>query len=140
MTSNDEKAPQLFRFVNREDAKLPDFFLPKATGLLVAEADLLQAVILPFWLDYPVGWSMLDAHRGQSHDGKLEVAKLGHYWYIGRRRGRDEPVSETVVEAFGQVPICTRTCFDAMLVAEHCHPEVNLPLGAHWMRLGSNGS
>ena len=57
MISNDESALQLLRFVDRDDARLPGFFLPKANGVVVAEADLLRAVELPLWLDYPVGWS-----------------------------------------------------------------------------------
>jgi hypothetical protein len=135
MISSDEKAPQLYCFVDRDDAKLARFFLPKAIGVLVAEADFLRAIELPLWLDYPMRWTMLDTNWGQSHDGKLEVAKLGEYWFIGRRGRNQITVSETVVEAFVQVPIGTPTCCDAMLVAEHCRSEVvNLPVGAHWIK------
>ena len=96
----------------------------------------MRAIELPLWSDYPLGSTMVDEVRGQSHDRKLEVAKLGEYWFIGRR-GKDHEVSETVVEAFGAVPICTRTTRDAMLLAEHCQPEVRLPIGACWAKFNS---
>jgi hypothetical protein len=134
MTSRNERVLKLYGFLDRAAARLPDFFLPKAKGVLLAEADLLRAVELPLWLDYPLGWSMLDTNWGRSHDRKLEVAKLGEYWFVGRRTGWDAEVSETVVESFGQVPVCSRAVRDAMLIAEHCHPEVRLPIGAHWLK------
>jgi hypothetical protein len=133
MTKVIEKEPQLYRCVDRDEARLPDFFLPEAIGVIVAGPEFIRAIELPLWSDYPVGWSMVDEVRGRSHDGKLEVAKLGEYWFIGRR-GKDHEVSETVVESFGAVPICTRTPPDAMLLAEQCHPEVHLPIGAHWAK------
>ncbi len=128
-----KRAPEIIRFVDRDEARLPDFFLPKAIGVIVAEPEFIRAIELPLWSDYPIGWSMVDEVRGQSHHCKLEVAKLGEYWFIGRK-GRDLEVSETVVESFEAAPICARTPRDAMLVAEHCHPEVRLPIGARWLK------
>jgi hypothetical protein len=125
-TANDATPQTFYCFVDRDAARMPDFFLPNSPGVLVMETDFIGT-------DLPKGWTLVDTNRGKSHDGKLEVAKLGEYWFIGRRREDWDAVSETVVEAFGQVPICTRTCCDAMLLAEHCHPEVNLPVGAHWI-------
>lgn len=130
-----EATPQKFYcYVDRYAARVPHFFLPEAPGVLVAGADLLGAE-LPLWLDYPVGWTLVDVNRGKSHDGKLEIAMLGgEYWFIGRNADRDLRISETVVEAFGKVPICARTCRDAMMLAEHCHPEIRLAIGAAWVK------
>jgi len=133
MTTVIEKEPRLIRCFDRDEAQLPDFFLPKAKGVVVAEPEFIRANELPLWSDYPIGWSMVDEVRGQSHDGNLEVAKLGEYWFIGRR-GKEYEVSETVVESFGGAPICARTPRDAMLLAEQCHPEVHLPIGARWTK------
>jgi hypothetical protein len=61
---------------------------------------------------------MVSENRGRSQNGKLEVAKLGLYWFIGRRQSDFEPIRETIVESFGQAPICTHRPCEAMLVAE----------------------
>ena len=128
----DETKQQLICFVDRHEAQFPDFLLLKATGVIVPGPDFLRAVELPLWIDYPLGWNMVDAIRGRSHDGKLEVAKLGEYWFVGRREWDFDVVTETIVEPFGQNPIGTRTSLEAMLVAEHCHPAMRLPIGAKW--------
>jgi hypothetical protein len=133
MTTGIQKEPLLVRCVDRDEARLPDFFLPEAVGVIVAEPEFMRAIELPLWSDYPLGWSMTDEVRGQSHDCNLEVTKLGEYWFVGRK-GKDHEISETVVEAFGAAPICTRTPRDAMLLAQHSHPEVRLPIGAHWLK------
>jgi hypothetical protein len=132
-TPNEATAQNFYCFIDRSVARVPDFFLPKAPGVLVMETDFLKAEV-PLWLDYPVGWTLVDRNRGKSRDGKLEVAQLGEFWFIGRRTDPYSHVSETVVEAFGEVPVCTRTCQDAMMLAERCHPEVALPIGACWIR------
>ena len=77
---------------------------------------------------------MLDYNRGKSTEGKLEVAKLGEYWFIGRRDSEYDEVKETIVEVFGKALICARTPCEAMLIAEYCHPEVRLPIGAGWVK------
>ncbi len=134
MTTIIDKKPPLFRCVDRHVARLPDFFLPKAENVIVVEPEFLRVIQLPIWSDYPLGWSMVDIIRGRSHDGKLEVAKLGEYWVIGRTDQDNLEVMETVIEFFGAAPICSRTPRDAMLIAESCHPEVHLPIGARWTR------
>ncbi len=133
MSIDDRESQIIERFVDRDKARLPDFFLRGAKGVVVAGAGLLRAAELPLWLDCPLGWSTVDENCGRSCGGELEVARLGDYWFIGRM-GQDETISETVVEAFGQVPICARACGDAMLLAEHCHPSLHLPIGAQWVK------
>ena len=127
MTTVIENELQLYRFVDRDEARLPDFFLPKAIGVIVAGPEFMRAIELPLWSDYPIGWSMVDEVRGQSHDRKLEVAKLGEYWFIGRR-GKDHEVSETVVEAFGAVPMARR------VVSRHdwTFPAWSWPASTSW--------
>jgi hypothetical protein len=133
MEPTDETAPGLFRCVDRVEARLPDFFLPQAPGVIVAGADFLCAPKPPLSSDHAIGWSMVDVNRWRSHDRALEVAKLGEYWFIGRRELYGE-ITDTIVEAFGQTPICTRLPQDAIIVAERCNPDVNLPIGATWIR------
>jgi hypothetical protein len=124
-----------FLCVDRNDAHLPDFFASRATAVIVAGPDLLHAFEFPIWLDYPLGWTMVSENRGRSQNGKLEVAKLGLYWFIGRGQSDSEPIRETIVEAFGQAPICTRTPCEAMLVAEGCHASLLcFSIGAQWAR------
>jgi len=108
MTTVIEKEPQLIHCVDRDEARLPDFFSSKAIGVTVAEPEFMRAIELPLWSDYPLGWSMVDEVRGRSHDGKPEVAKLGEYWFIGRK-GKDHEISETVALArrgYGGVTRC----------------------------------
>jgi len=124
-----------FLCVDRHDARLPDFFAARATAVIVATPDLLHAFELAIWLDYPLGWTMVSENRGRSQNGKLEVAKLGLYWFIGRRQSDFEPIRETIVESFGQAPICTHRPCEAMLVAEGCHASLlRFSIGAQWVR------
>ena len=120
---------RFFLCVDRDVARLPDFFVPRATVVNVAESDLLHDSELAIWLDYPLGWSMVSETRGRFQNGMLEVAKLGLYWFIGRRQHDFEPITETIVEPFGPAPICTQTACEAMLVAGYCHPAMHLPVG-----------
>jgi len=133
MAATDETIPELYRCVDRAEASLPDFFLPQAPGVIVASADFLRATKPSLSPDHGTGWSMVDVNRWQSHDSALEVAKLGEYWFIGRRELYGK-ITDTIVEAFGRAPICTRSSSDAIIVAERCHPEVHLPIGAKWVR------
>jgi hypothetical protein len=128
-----KRAPEIIRFVDRDEAKLPDFFLPRANGVVVAGMDLMRAAELSHGPDRKLDWRMMDANWAQSLHGDLEVAKFGNHWFIGRK-GRDLIISETLVEAFGKIPVCTPTSRDAMLLAEYCHPEVGWPLPGHWMK------
>lgn len=121
------------QFVDRDEAKLPDFFLPRANAVVVAGMGLMRVAELSHGPHRKLDWRMMDANWAQSLHGDLEVAKLGDYWFIGRK-GRDVRISETIVEAFGQIPICTHTCRDAMLLAEYCRPKVGWPLSGHWMK------
>jgi hypothetical protein len=124
-----------FLCVDRHDARLPDFFAPRATAVIVAGSELLQAFELAIWLDYPLGWTMVSEIRGRSQNGKLEVAKLGLYWFIGRRQSDCQPISETIVEAFGQAPMCTHTPCAAMLAAEGCDANLlRFSIGMQWAR------
>jgi len=130
--------PTFYCFVERRAAKLPDFFLPDAPGVIVLETDFLKEE-LPLWLDYPVGWTLVDWNRGKSHHGKLEVANLGEYWFIGQRYDDyHTKITKTVVEAFGNVPICARTSQEAMMLAERCNQDVcRLSIGALWLEFAS---
>ena len=129
---------RFFLCVDRDVARLPDFFVPRATVVNVAEPDLLHDFEFAIWLDYPLGWTMVSKNRGRSQNGMLEVAKLGLYWFIGRRRQYDfEPITETIVEPLGPVPapICTQTPCEAMLVAERCYSSLlQFPIGVQWAK------
>jgi hypothetical protein len=123
-----------FRFVVRDQARLPDFFLPEAEGVAVAGTDLMRAAELSHGPHRKLRWRMMNENWGRSADGDLEVAKLGDYWFITRKRG-DLKASETLVEAFGRAPFCTAECRGAMLLAEYCNPKVGRLLPGHWMKI-----
>ena len=102
----------------------------------VAEPDLLHDFEFAIWLDYPLGWSMVSQNQWRSENGKLEVAKLGLYCFIGRRQHEFEPMTETIVEPFGPAPICTRTPCEAMLIAERCYSSLlRFPIGVQWAQI-----
>ena len=128
-----KRAPGTLRFVDRDEAKLPDFFLPRADGVVVAGMHLMRVAELSHGPYRKLDWRMMDANWAQSLHGDLGVAKLGDHWFIGRK-GCDVRISEILVEAFGERPVCTPSCRDAMLLAEYCHPKVGRPLPGFWMK------
>lgn len=123
----------LFVCVDRNEARLPNFFCSQAPVAIVLGSEMLGPLQLPIWLDYPVGWTMVAENRGRSERGKLEIAKLGLYWFVGRRLSEFEIITETIVEAFGHAPICAHTPCDAMLIAEGFHlASESFSIGAGW--------
>jgi hypothetical protein len=133
MNTTARRTPEPIRFIDRRAAKLPDFFLPFAAGVIVAGDDLMRAAELSHGPHRKLNWRLMDNNWGTSADGDLEVAKLGDYWFIARK-GDDLRASETLVEAFGRVPVGTTRCRDAMLLAEYCSPKVGRLFPGHWMK------
>ena len=65
-----------------------------------------------------------------------EISGFAENWYIGRQPSDSEPIRETIVEVFGQAPICTHTACEAMLFAAACHASfLHISMGAQWARI-----
>jgi hypothetical protein len=121
------------QLLNREDAGVPDWFMPMAWGIAIASDELLrEAGDMPtsnwqetgyarFW--HELGPRMLLTR--QCHKPRL--------WSIERWDTRHHGVDEVLCFHFGSTPIFTRTYAQAMRLAMHCHYH-KLPPGLRWIQ------
>ena len=121
------------QMLNREDAGVPDWFMPMAWGIAIASDELLheagdmptsswqEAGYARFW--HELGPRMLLTR--QCHKPRL--------WSIERWDTRHHGVDEVLCFPFGSTPIFTRTYAQAMRLAMHCHYH-KLPPGLRWIR------
>jgi hypothetical protein len=76
-----------------------------------------------------------------ARDGKtlLWVQQCGSDWIIERSRRADcgHTQDETLVCAFGSVPIWAPTYAAAMRLAEHCDPMPRSPVAGYWASVGN---
>jgi len=133
--TDEAPGPKLFEcFIDRAEASLPEHFLSAAKGVLVAHPDLIGSLG-----DFSrSGYTWKPNLRGDGFDSALpkerrilQVKQIGQFWYI-QRIGVDRPDRfldfQVLVFPFENVPFCTRTCEDAMRLAEHCSPMPCSPM------------
>lgn len=148
---SDIVAPRLFEcYIERAQTEMPGFYLPNARGALIAGDDMLHAAGYVSGSYRPRGWTPAKPGNYQRRIGgyTLRVRQCGDrhsdHWVIDRLRtlkvngalvvlGYDYLIVETLVCAFGSVPIWARKYQAAMRLAEHCHPIPRSPVAGCWI-------
>jgi hypothetical protein len=138
-SQGEEIAPQLFEcFIDRAEAHLPEFFHEWAKGALIAGPGLIRSLADYSGSYESWGWerSVGAAFRrpSKTNYGELNITKGGEFWYIYRENDLT-CITQALVVAFEDVPICTRTFRDAIRLAEHCHPIARAPMPGYWLNL-----
>ena len=120
------------RFLDREETALPDIYLPKAHGAVLAGDDLPGA-------DTPTKYEWRATIENKvfeawTKDGDLlSIEKLGDYWFVMISDGPfPEEKWQGLVFAFDRLPICTHSAEQAMRLAEHCYPNPRPPMAGCW--------
>lgn len=153
---SDEIAPEIFECdLDRAQAGIPPGYMLKVSGVLVAGRDMLIAIGMAPGAPEPDGWlpavppipkdagfqacGTADFEK-PSRDGNrmLRAKRFGKFWTAERSTktisGRYKyRLIETLVFAFGEVPIWTRTPQAAMRLAEHCDPIPDTPVAGFWL-------
>jgi hypothetical protein len=137
VSHTDEVAPQVFELVDRAQAALPEHCLSEATAVVVASQDLIRG--LDESTDPSASWRSnlygdgLDRALPEERR-MLRVRQFGQFWYIQRWDVDDYGSDfQVLVFPFHNVPICTRTCEEAMQLAEHCSPLPHPPVMGCWV-------
>jgi hypothetical protein len=152
----DEVAPEIFeRDLDRDQAGIPPAYMLKVSGVLLAGRDMLNAIGMAPGAPEPDGWlpavpvipegegfracGMADFEKPSSDGNRvLRAKRFGNFWAperstkitSGRYKYR---LIETLVFAFGEIPIWTRTHQAAMRLAEHCDPVPTTPIAGFWL-------
>jgi hypothetical protein len=116
--------------------------MPSAEGVLIAGEDMLLGLGHHPGASNPVGWfHRASGFNKTAPDGKsvLWVQQCGSYWIVERSRRSESghTCDETLVCAFGSVPIWAFTCAAAMRLAEHCDPDARAPVARCWAAVGN---
>ena len=121
--------------LGRSQTEIPAYYLPSATGVLIAGSTILQAIAYRSGGPSPTGWTRgADGlcRRSYSGDRTLWVQRCGDLWIVERTATTLVGQDEALVCAFSGNPIWTRTMVSAMLLAEHCDPLPLTALAARW--------
>jgi hypothetical protein len=151
-----EVAPEIFECdLDRDQAGIPPAYMLNVSGVLLAGRDMLIAIGMAPGAPEPDGWipavpaiPEVDGFRAcgkadfekPSRDGNrvLRAKRFGKFWSAERSTkitsGRYKlRLIETLVFAFGEIPIWTRTHQAAMRLAEHCDPIPATPVAGFWL-------
>jgi hypothetical protein len=130
-----EKFPRslISQMLNREDAGVPDWFMPSAWGIAIASDELLRdAGNMP-----TSSWQETScAHFWHELGPRMLLTRQcskTHSWSIERWDTRHHGVDEVLCFPFGSTPIFAQTYAQAMRLAMHCHYH-KLPRGLRWIR------
>ena len=142
-----EVSPLIGELIDRDAAKLPDWFVRFAHGVFVASDALLRTAGHRDGMGCPPGWR--EAY-GIDADGVYvrhvdPVDGLNPRWLLVREclvqglwmverwteRRRHGDADDILVHEFGSTPIFTRSCPAAMRLAMHCHAK-GPPAGLRW--------
>jgi hypothetical protein len=126
----DWSSPHRFdRVLDRDEARLPSWYLPLARGAAIPNQRLLS------WAGYRAGsrrargWRKYNAEELYKDLGRncLIVQRCGPFWRIGWDTGAlGRPHNHwyfALVDNFGSTPIVTRTYQEATHLAEYCFKE-----------------
>jgi hypothetical protein len=136
-------AGRLFEtFIDRDQAPMPDIYVPSAKGVLIAGEDLLRAAGYRARSHRPKGWRKFKPGvfvKPLSSEFTLEVRQCGSWrsnmWTVERSNFfTDGDCVEALVCAFENVPIWATTYQGAMRMAEYCHPFPQAPVPGRWVR------
>ena len=124
MSELNPDAPRLYgSLIEREEAELPDEYLPGAPGLLPAGEDLLAGVGSVPGCHRPRGWSQRPngfTRRVYHTKRQLWAIRCGKQWIAERTidLGNNRREVQALVESFGRAPICSSTSQEAMQLAD----------------------
>jgi hypothetical protein len=130
-------------FIDRDQAHMPDKYVPSAVGGLMAGKNLLQAAGYQVGSYRPKGWNKYKPGVFLKHlsaQFTLEVRQCGNWrsniWTVERSNYfLDEyDCVEALACAFGNVPIFAPTYQSAMRLAEYCHPLPQAPVAGLWVK------
>ena len=124
--------------IDRDAARLPDWFLPAAWGVGIASDELLRRAGHQ-GIYRPRGWreTSCDSYRLGLGVQTLLVRRSENedLWTIERwNETRRYEVDEVLGFHFGSTPIFTRTYSAAMRLAMHCHGN-EPPTGLRWIKV-----
>jgi hypothetical protein len=142
-----EFSPLIGEVIDRDPAKLPDWFVPFAHGIFVASEALLRTAGHRDGMRRPRGWRKalgIDADGVYVHH-VARVEPCNSRWLLVREclvqglwmverwteRRRHGDADDILVHEFGSTPIFTRSCPAAMRLAMHCHAK-EPPAGLRW--------
>jgi hypothetical protein len=138
-----ERLPRLIdRVVDRNEARLPEWFAPLARGAAIASDTLLYEAghrrglrrprgwreTSPDYFVRDIGWNSLLLVRESDETGLWTIERLSE--------ARQSEVDEVLVFEFGWTPIFTPSSQSAMRLAMYCH-ENEPPRGLRWIKMGS---
>jgi hypothetical protein len=140
---SDEQAPRLFnKLVDRARLDLPDWYLQRAEGAVIAGDGILRATGYCKGSHMPHGWVQSDLfqfkRRSEDSERTLMVRRCGNFWTVERLQfgdGRTIPLCDTyaLVCAFSYRPIWTHARQAAMRLAEYCDPQPKQPVAGYWV-------
>ncbi len=132
--------------IDRDEARLPNWFVPLARGVAIASDALLRKVdhrpgmrrprgwreTSPEYFVWNIDWNSFLLVRESDETGLWTVERLGR-----ARRHVDD--TEVLVHLFGSTPIFTRSYQSAMRLAMHCHVN-GPPLELRWIKTITNNA
>jgi hypothetical protein len=124
--------------IDRDQAKMPSWYLPAAPGALIAGGTILSATGYRPGSHRPCGWRKDDyvnfSRWSVDKRRLLRVKMCGDFWVLLRNEFDETPgpYRQTLICAFSRRPIWTRTPQAAMWLAEHCDPILQAPVAGHW--------
>ena len=129
--------------IDRDESRLPKWFVPLARGVAIASDALLRAAGHRDRMHRPRGWRETSPDnfvREIGWDSFLLVRESDEtgLWTV-ERLGADRryEVDEVLVFTFGWTPILTRSYQSAMRLAMHCHAN-GPPAGLRWIKTTPN--
>lgn len=142
----EEYPPHLIDAVlSRDEAYLPDWFVPLAWGVAVASDTLLHQAGYRHGMRRPRDWIEIDRDRFLYPlillDCSLHVRRCMRtpLWAISRNPDRQDKAHDALVFEFGWTPIFTRSYQAAMQLAMHCHTK-SPPAGLRWINTAGDNS
>ena len=132
--------------IDRDEARLPKWFVPLARGVAIASDALLREAGHRDGLHRPRGWRETSPQyfvRDLDWRRSLLVRESDEtgLWTVERfsepRRHVDD--TEVLVHLFGSTPIFTRSYQSAMRLAMHCHVN-GPPLELRWIKTITNNT
>jgi len=138
-----------YTWLDRDQAKMPNYYLPEAPGVAIAGDSLLRAVGYDCGSRRPRGWveSNAGVFRYYSTPGDKMILQVregdAKFWVVERFRVNDwlDPSGRvpgvniyTLVYAPSGRPIWAPTHQAAMHLAQYCHPTFRSPVAGRWVQ------
>jgi hypothetical protein len=125
--------------LDRDTARLPDWYLPLARGAAIPSRYLLHRAGYRPGAHRAPGWFKPRSQEVWKDFGSecLVILRVGSFWRIARDTGAlsrpHDHMNFALVHIFGSTPILTRTYQEATYLAEFCIKQGPLPAGLCWV-------